>query len=64
MSIQNIQIVAAAVLVRNDRVIRHTDELAYLVDSTAVQADGSILVKFSSGDEQTYEPNAAVIVRD
>jgi hypothetical protein len=58
----DIEIIAAQDLARNARVVRRTDEMPYLVDSVEQQADGTILVTFSSGDEIPYEPTAAVIV--
>ena len=60
----SIKITAAEDLVRNDRVQLYTDEMPHLVDSAREQEDGKILVRFSSGEERTYDALAAVIVRD
>lgn len=60
----SIKITAAEDLVRNDRVVRYTDEMPYLVDSACEQENGTILVRFSNGEELTYDALAAVIVRD
>lgn len=57
------QIIAAADLYRNTRVVLDLDEMPHLVDSVTEQ-DGSLVVVFSSGEQRVYSPTEPVVIRE
>lgn len=56
--------ITAQELTRHSRVIRTRGEMPYLVDSVTDEADGTITVRYSSGDVDTMNPTQGVTVRD
>lgn len=49
-------------LVQNDRVVLYADEMSYLVDSVRDMDDGSVRVRYSSGDVRQYVANDEVSI--
>ena len=58
------QIIAAADLYRNTRVVLDLNEMPHLVDSVTEQADGNLSVVFSSGEQRIYGPAEPVVIRE
>ncbi|MER7688780.1 hypothetical protein [Streptomyces sp. NPDC097610] len=56
--------VTADSLMRNDRVVVNSDELAYLVDKVMDTPDGGVRVTYSSGDTVEYAAGDEVAIID